>query len=366
MNPDSLPYDENDSEVKRVGEDDSHKEDYVAETGNSDVTSFQSQPNEMDVYQDDSENNEDPEYDWELAEAKEQWDKSGKDIIFGLLWAVGGTVVTAVSYNSAASSPTGGRYIIAWGAIVFGAIQFFNGLIHRISNSKPAEDNYNQIDKPPKKFGMRWIIAFVVVVVIAALIISNINTSSHNDTPESDIESREIEALADYNKPQLVIDESLLEDDEITDGKVIFKRPEKSYMEKRPLDPDLPNGDYAYYFANNRQADGYELYVVSDIVDNMPTEAEFDEVFDNWKPDWAKDWKQSTIKNDVTDTDDGRAFERVCKYSQSGLSTIKSRFILVYNEKISKACIIVAYEAAGHTAPVESVKNSIKFYNNIN
>ena len=49
-------------------------------------------------------------------------------MIFGALWCVGGIVVTAVTYSSAVSSPGGGHYIIAWGAIVFGAVQFFKGL----------------------------------------------------------------------------------------------------------------------------------------------------------------------------------------------------------------------------------------------
>jgi hypothetical protein len=38
-----------------------------------------------------------------------------------------GIVVTSISY-SAASSEGGGRYIVAWGAILFGAIRFVRGL----------------------------------------------------------------------------------------------------------------------------------------------------------------------------------------------------------------------------------------------
>src|SRR5262245_46867146 len=51
-----------------------------------------------------------------------------KNMIYGALWCVGGTLVTVITYASAASSPTGGSYVVAWGAIVFGAIQFFRGL----------------------------------------------------------------------------------------------------------------------------------------------------------------------------------------------------------------------------------------------
>jgi hypothetical protein len=50
-----------------------------------------------------------------------------KNMLFGALWCIGGIIVTAVTYNMA-SSGGGGRYFIAWGPVVFGAFQFFNGL----------------------------------------------------------------------------------------------------------------------------------------------------------------------------------------------------------------------------------------------
>lgn len=39
-----------------------------------------------------------------------------------------GIVVTVATYASAASSPNGGSYVIAWGAILFGGIRFLQGL----------------------------------------------------------------------------------------------------------------------------------------------------------------------------------------------------------------------------------------------
>lgn len=49
-----------------------------------------------------------------------------KNMLFGFLWCVGGIVVTVITYANA-SSGGGGRYVVAWGAIVFGALQFLNG-----------------------------------------------------------------------------------------------------------------------------------------------------------------------------------------------------------------------------------------------
>jgi len=50
-----------------------------------------------------------------------------KNMLYGLLWCVGGAIVTAATYQVAANSPNGGSYVVAWGAIVFGGIQFLRG-----------------------------------------------------------------------------------------------------------------------------------------------------------------------------------------------------------------------------------------------
>jgi hypothetical protein len=50
-----------------------------------------------------------------------------RHMIMGAVVCVIGIVVTAVSYSAAEGG--GGSYVVAWGAIVFGAIQFFRGLI---------------------------------------------------------------------------------------------------------------------------------------------------------------------------------------------------------------------------------------------
>src|SRR5262245_26879271 len=49
-----------------------------------------------------------------------------KKMLYGALWCVGGTAVTAFTYSSASTG--GGSYYIFWGAIIFGAIEFFWGL----------------------------------------------------------------------------------------------------------------------------------------------------------------------------------------------------------------------------------------------
>ena len=53
------------------------------------------------------------------------------NMLMGALWCIGGIVVTAWSYS--AVQETGGHYIIAWGAVVFGGYQFLKGLFQTIA-----------------------------------------------------------------------------------------------------------------------------------------------------------------------------------------------------------------------------------------
>ena len=47
-------------------------------------------------------------------------ERADKDMLYGALWCIGGTIATVADFG-----------YIFWGAIVFGAIQFFRGLISR-------------------------------------------------------------------------------------------------------------------------------------------------------------------------------------------------------------------------------------------
>lgn len=58
----------------------------------------------------------------------EKYAASKKRLISGLFWCIGGIAVTAITYREASSSPTGGHYVIAWGAILFGFWDIITGL----------------------------------------------------------------------------------------------------------------------------------------------------------------------------------------------------------------------------------------------
>ncbi len=57
-----------------------------------------------------------------------QRDAGSRDLIAGLLWFGGGLAVTLITYNIAASSTSGGSFIIATGAIFYGGLRLLRGL----------------------------------------------------------------------------------------------------------------------------------------------------------------------------------------------------------------------------------------------
>lgn len=51
-----------------------------------------------------------------------------KNMLIGAAIAIVGIVITVGTYASAASTPGGGRYVVFYGLIIVGAIQFLRGL----------------------------------------------------------------------------------------------------------------------------------------------------------------------------------------------------------------------------------------------
>jgi hypothetical protein len=67
-----------------------------------------------------------------FEQAKKAKQEAGrKKMLFGAIWCIGGPLVTVFTYQSASG---GGHYVIAWGAILFGAIQFLRGLAQSAGN----------------------------------------------------------------------------------------------------------------------------------------------------------------------------------------------------------------------------------------
>jgi hypothetical protein len=61
-----------------------------------------------------------------------------RNLLVGGVICLIGIVVTAATYSAAQEG--GGRYVVAWGAIVFGGIQFLQGLFQTLSGGGGGDE----------------------------------------------------------------------------------------------------------------------------------------------------------------------------------------------------------------------------------
>jgi hypothetical protein len=82
--------------------------------------------------------------------ATEQLKSATNEMTWGGLTSLGGLLITYFTYTEAAN---GGTYVIAWGAILFGAIKFFRGLSNAdknrmiLRNIEPVRETENNIEQ---------------------------------------------------------------------------------------------------------------------------------------------------------------------------------------------------------------------------
>lgn len=99
--------------------------------------------------------------------------KTGKDIQYGLLWGIGGTLATWISYSMA--SKAGGIFYITWGAIIYGFILLSKGLF-----------NSYLVKRTTSKFPMRNINIMKIIGIILLItcfihsVITGFNYTSEN------------------------------------------------------------------------------------------------------------------------------------------------------------------------------------------
>jgi len=65
-----------------------------------------------------------------------------KNMLIGALWAIGGTLVTVVTYSAASG---GGTYVVTYGAIAVGGIQFLVGLFQYLGYQMKGEEGKQEV-----------------------------------------------------------------------------------------------------------------------------------------------------------------------------------------------------------------------------
>ena len=172
---------------------------------------------------------------------------------------------------------------------------------------------------------------------------------------------REHQAMARFNKTKYLIDTMLLEDGQLTDGRVVFKKPPHSKISKILNDEALPKGDFSYHIEGRNAP--WEMVVCSFTDVEGLTGAEFGELANSWRPDWISKYKETIISNDDESTSEQRIFKRKARFSGNDINTVIWSFIAVQDMTTNKMCIITAFNSQGTNLPLEAIMNSLEFYN---
>lgn len=99
----------------------------------------------------------------------EEISKAKKDMWAGLLWCAGGLLVTYLSYYFASA---GSKYIIATGAILYGAFQGIRGLVVYLKMMRRYQE--------PEKFRRALILGILCIAAVACLAIGGFRLTHKN------------------------------------------------------------------------------------------------------------------------------------------------------------------------------------------
>ena len=129
---------------------------------------------------------------------------AAKSLWIGIGLCVIGLVVTIASYNAASG---GGKYLFAWGPILFGAIYFVRGLFHYLSPHTVLRKAFGSAGKThtfylektgqPVRAAVIVICVVIGVTIVLAMIGSGMSSSGDNTTSKQSAESTRLETQYD-------------------------------------------------------------------------------------------------------------------------------------------------------------------------
>jgi hypothetical protein len=82
---------------------------------------------------------ESPELDPHAGSKKPISTSDNRRMVRGTFWFIGGGLVTAITYAAALRGTFGGTYVVAWGAMLYGAFQWYAGW--KGNEERAPEDN---------------------------------------------------------------------------------------------------------------------------------------------------------------------------------------------------------------------------------
>ena len=196
----------------------------------------------------------------------------------------------------------------------------------------------------------RYVLGTIIAIPLILMIWGMFATPSINlSTVADDMDVTEVD------QSSYLIDESILEDGEITDGIVIIKVPRGVEYEQI----DLGDGDKCYDLSNKKENPDYMIRVIGqgyvetgDIV--------FENLWEQYQDSTMLAMPHEIIRNDVTDIENGKCYRKIIKFKSD--IDIFWDFTLLWDLDYKKVCLLNSYYRKDKKAPIDELIAGIKFW----
>jgi len=150
---------------------------------------------------------------------------------------------------------------------------------------------------------------------------------------------------------KMMIDSSLLEYDEYTDGRIIFKKP-------------------SHFTCTRQEADGIIFHILEKSYTGITVASEYNtddskkifiDYWNGFKDESVEDWNSNIIKDEQININGNTGWFRTVEFTRNYFNNLYWEFIMIVDKKTEKTCIISSWTSDYDEDNLSDLLNSIRF-----
>lgn len=224
---------------------------------------------------------------------------------------------------------------LALRGIIWGAIWFVYLLLSK-QVQRVIPTSYRKI------FATDWVVLASVLAIPLLCFAIGIRTINTDSTRVQELETEMLSMPLDEN--------------ERTDGKVIFTVPASFDCESKVVEP-LPDSELTLFTLSNEQS--ANCYLCSDY-DSDTSIDNFKEYWKNWENEQDKVLPKRIIQEGSKIINGDTCMYRIVRYNVNGI-IVYWRFYILFDESSGKCCIASCYDRSESPSYIDEILNSIRF-----
>lgn len=148
-----------------------------------------------------------------------------------------------------------------------------------------------------------------------------------------------------------MIESSLLEDNEHTDGRIIFKKPSHFTCSRQDT-----NGLIFYTLEND-----YGSITIASEYNTDDSKKKFIDYWNTFKDEDTEEWNSNIIKDDQININGSTGWYRTVKFTRDEYNDVYWEFIMIVDQKTEKTCVISSWTSNYDENTISRLMNSIRF-----